>query len=188
MRIVIATNNQNKLKEISKILSDVKLLTLKDVDIDFDVDETGLTFIKNAEKKAREYYELCEIPVIAEDSGLCLVGLNDMPGVFSKRFFEGKSEEEGNQMIIDNLKDINNREAYYIAVYCYYDGVNTVFAEGRTYGIIDDHISGDNGFAYDRIFISKDTGKKMSLMSDNEKAKISHRKRGLEKLRKKINF
>lgn len=119
---------------------------------------------------------------------MCLVGLNDMPGVFSKRFFEGKSEDEGNLMIIDNLKDIDNREAYYIAVYCYYDGINTIFAEGRTYGIIDDHISGDNGFSYDRIFISKDTGKKMSFMSDEEKSKISHRRRGLESLKNKINL
>lgn len=184
-KIVIATNNKNKIKEISQILKldDTELLSLSDLNIDFDVDETGLTFKKNAEKKAVEYYELCKLPVIAEDSGLEIKALNGLPGVFSKRIYEGKSEFEGNEIILDNLKDIKDRSASYVASYCYYDGDKKIFAEGRTYGKIAFEQEGENGFAYDRIFLSDNLNKLLSKATDEEKNSISHRKKGLEKLK-----
>lgn len=188
-KIVIATNNKNKIKEISAILKldDVEFLSLKDLNIDFDVEETGLTFKKNAEKKAIEYYKLCKLPVIAEDSGLEIKSLNGMPGVFSKRIYDGKTEYDGNEIILENLKGENDRTASYVASYCYYDGVKKLFAEGRTFGRIALKQEGENGFAYDKIFISDDFKKLMSMISDEEKNNISHRRRGLDLLKDKIN-
>lgn len=184
-KIVIATNNKNKLKEISQILKldNTELLSLEDLNIDYDVEETGLTFKKNAEKKAIEYYNLCKLPVIAEDSGLEIKALNGLPGVFSKRIYEGKSEFEGNEIILDNLKDIEDRRASYVASYCYYDGSKKIFTEGRTYGKIALKQEEGNGFAYDRIFLSDDLNKLLSKATDKEKNSISHRRRGLEKLK-----
>lgn len=190
MDIVIATNNENKIKEIFQILRESKLdyniKTLKDMNIDYDVEETGLTFEFNAIKKAKEYYQLCNTPVIAEDSGIIIESLDNMPGVFTKRIFEHKTEEEANEIILENLEGHNNRNASYIAVYCYYDGVNTIVAKGETKGYIDSVSSGDNGFAYDRIFYSTELNKKFSEMTDEEKNSISHRKKGLKELFKKI--
>lgn len=187
-KVVIATNNKNKIKEISAILrlDGVEFLSLDDLNIDFDVEETGLTFKKNAEKKAVEYYKVCNLPVIAEDSGLEVKVLNGMPGVFSKRIYDGKTEVDGNEIILENLKDESNRKASYVATYCYYDGVNKIFAEGRTYGSIAYKQAGDNGFAYDKIFISDDLKKLMSMASDEEKNSVSHRRRGLDLLKTKI--
>lgn len=185
-KIVIATNNKNKIKEIKEILLNkgiqAELLTLDEVNIDFDVEETGLTYKKNAEKKALEYYELCKLPVIAEDSGLSITALNGLPGIFSKRVYEHKSEEEGNNIILDNMSDFTNREAKYVATYCYFDGVNKVFANGYVEGKIDTKQTKGNGFAYDNIFICDKYDKPMSLLSDREKNECSHRHYGLENL------
>ena len=189
-KIVIATNNKNKVKEIKSILEkknlNVELLTLSDLNITFDVEETGLTYAKNAEKKAVEYFELCKLPVIAEDSGLSIDALNGLPGIFSKRIYEGKSENEGNEIILENMKGIQNRSASYVATYCYYDGANKIFANGYINGEIDEVQTEGNGFAYDKIFISKDFNKPMSLLTNDEKNGYSHRFFGLSKLIDKL--
>lgn len=185
-KIIIATNNFNKVKEIGAILNsngkgDI-YGTLKSEKIDFDVDETGLTFAQNAIKKAKEYYELCKKPVIAEDSGLCIDAFNGLPGIFSKRIYDGKSELEGNQIILDNLENSKNRNAHYKAVYAYYDGFNLIVTEGTMEGYITQDIAGENGFAYDKIFYSTELEKRVAEASDEEKKLCSHRRRGLEKL------
>ena len=190
MEIVIATNNENKVKEISNILKldNIVLKSLKDEGICYDVEETGLTFAQNAIKKAKEYYALCNKPVIAEDSGLCIEEFNGFPGVFSKRLYEGKTEEEGNKIILEDCKDITNRCASLVAVYTYYDGVNLFTAIGEMHGDIMYDIAGDNGFSYDKIFYSYDLKKRLSEVSDYEKNKVSHRKRGLDKLKKVLEL
>lgn len=190
MKIVIATNNKRKIKEIKEILkeisSDLELLTLEDVGINYDVEETGLSFEKNSIKKAKEYYELCKIPVIAEDSGLCIEAFNNLPGIFSKRIFGNKTDEELNNIIIENMKGVENRNAKFEAFYTYYDGKNIITSVGYIDGKILDTISGENGFSYDKIFYSNELNKRLSECTNEEKNSISHRRYGLKKIFKKI--
>lgn len=194
-RIVIATNNKNKIKEIEKVINQmnikVQLLTLKDLNIDYDVEETGLTFAQNSKKKALEYFNLCNLPVITEDSGLCINVFNGLPGVFSKRMYENpniSSEEEDlkrNEIILENLSGYfykEDRQAKYIAFLTYFDGNNMVTAIGSTEGYITKEISGDNGFSYDKIFYSNELKKKLSYATEIEKNSVSHRGKALKKL------
>lgn len=187
-KLLIATHNKNKIKEIKNILNleDVELLTLSDINIDFDVEETGETFEENARKKAVEYFELSKLPVLAEDSGLSINSLGGYPGVYSKRIYEGKSEEYGNKLILEKLKGIEDRTASYVAHYCYYDGVNEIHTTGITTGSIQFAIEGENGFSYDKIFKSDDLNKLFSMATDEEKNSVSHRYRGLKQLKDKL--
>lgn len=194
--LLLGTNNQNKVKEFNEIFKslDIKLVTLKDININIDVEETGTTFEENALLKAKGIYEsqtsLVKLPVIAEDTGLCIDALGGEPGVRSKRFYEdeGKTEHEGNLMIIDKLKDVplKCRTARYITVLCFYDGTNTIIAEGRSEGFIANKEIGTNGFAYDPIFISSDYNKTFGELSDEEKNSVSHRKKGIMNLLEKV--
>lgn len=106
-KIVVTTNNKNKLKEIKDILSisGVEFLTLKDIGIDLDVEEDMLTLKLNAEKKAKEYYQACKLPVISEDMELFIDALDNMPGVHSKRWLDG-TDEDRNKGILYNLNGV----------------------------------------------------------------------------------
>ena len=109
--ILIATNNQGKVKEIKKILKDYKLLTLKDVNCQIEVEEDGKTFEENAIKKAKEISKITNLPCIADDSGICIEILDNWPGVHTARFL-GKeaTAQERNQAILDRLKDKHGTE------------------------------------------------------------------------------
>ena len=188
--IVIATNNQEKVREIKKILelNNTNLLTLKESNIDLDVEENYLTLELNAIKKAKEYYSFCKKPVIAEDSGLFVEALDGLPGVFSKRWLDG-SDYDRNKGILENMSHLektHERMAYLTSCFTYYDGVNLITATGNCGGHIDFVISGENGFAYDKIFIHC-TGKKLSHMTEEEKNNISQRKNALLKLKDKLS-
>ncbi|HCL4480130.1 TPA: RdgB/HAM1 family non-canonical purine NTP pyrophosphatase [Clostridium botulinum] len=184
MIFVIATNNKNKVKELEKIINipGVELKTLKSVGVNFDIDETGATLEENSKLKAKEYFKLCSLPVIAEDSGLMIESLDGYPGVYSKRVYEGKTDRQSNEMILDKMRNIKNRTAKYIAVYTYFDGINTIVAEGIIEGSITKEIIGTNGFAYDPIFLSKTYDKTFGELTDEEKNSISHRRDGINKL------
>lgn len=187
-KIVVATNNKNKLKEIKDILSisGVEFLTLKDIGIDLDVEEDMLTLKLNAEKKAKEYYQACKLPVISEDMGLFIDALDNMPGVHSKRWLDG-TDEDRNKGILYNLNGVEKkfRTARYISCFSFFDGINLITCKGTCEGIIDDKISGENGFAYDKIFIHE-SGRKISEMTDSEKNSISQRKNGLLNLKSEL--
>lgn len=145
-----------------------------------------LTISLNSEKKALEYFNICKIPVIAEDTGLFVKDLDNLPGVFSKRWLDG-SDNDRNLAIINNLNKIPNssRAASYKSSFSYYDGIKMITVEGVCNGTIDTKISGQNGFAYDSIFIHS-SGKKISEMSLSEKNKISQRNDALKKLKEKF--
>lgn len=187
-QIVVATNNKNKLKEIKDILSidGVEFLTLEDVGIDLDVEENMLTLKLNAEKKAKEYYEVCKLPVISEDMGLFVDALDNMPGVHSKRWLDG-TDEDRNEGILSNLVGIEAhlRTARYMSCFSFFDGTNLITCKGTCEGFIDTVISGDNGFAYDKIFIHE-SGKKISDMTVLQKNDISHRMDGLVNLKNEL--
>lgn len=190
--IVIATTDIEKANKISRTLNmeKVTFLTLNDLGITDSIKGTGLTLIKNVEKKAEEYYSLCKMAVITEESGLCIDCLNGLPGVFSKQIYEDNGGYEANKTILDNLKGEINRDASYITHYCYYDGYNKIFAQGKTIGTIAFDQDSHNGDGYDKIFISKELGVRLSELSNEKKSLLSHRAKGLNNLKKllKIHF
>ena len=121
-KIVVATNNINKLKEIKEIFKEYELLSLKDINCNIEVEEDGKTFEENAKKKAGEIAKITNLPVLADDSGLCIKALNDWPGVYTDRFLgENATSEQKNQAILDKMKNLKEkrtiRKQYYVKTF-----------------------------------------------------------------------
>lgn len=184
-KIVVASGNAGKIKEFRAILKDYEILSVKDLGISFDVEETGETFYDNALIKARALYDICGMPTVADDSGLCVEALDGAPGVYSARY-SGGGDAENNKKLLAALADKTNRRAYFESCIVYYDGKNTVSATGRTYGVIATAAKGDGGFGYDPLFVSDDLGKTFGLASEQEKNGVSHRARALAALCEKL--
>ncbi len=186
MEIVFASNNKGKLKEIRAILDDVKIVSLGDLNIDIDVVEDCDTFYGNALKKAREIYEVVGIPVIADDSGLCIEGLDNFPGVLTHRFLgEDATDTDRNNYLISETNKIDNRKASFICEIVYYDGVNTLSSRGILEGVIAKFARGDYGFGFDKILELPNT-KTVGELTDEEKNEVSARKEALVKIKEKI--
>ncbi|MDM7273830.1 RdgB/HAM1 family non-canonical purine NTP pyrophosphatase [Sulfurihydrogenibium azorense] len=198
MKILVATTNEGKLREIKSILSglDIELLSLKDMDKVIDVEEDKETFLENAIKKATTYANFYKIPVIAEDSGLEVDALEGYPGVYSARFYSidygGKIEDEtlskdekNNLKLLKLLEGKQNRKGRYKTVVVYYDPEKAVgiWTEGVCEGEIGKKPEGSGGFGYDPIFIPKGYDKTMAQLPPEEKNKISHRGKALNKLK-----
>lgn len=187
-KIVIATNNQGKLKEIEQILNEYELLTLKDVNCKIEVEEDQDTFEENSLKKAKEVSEFIEMPCIADDSGLCIDILNGWPGVYTARFLgENATPEQRNEAILEKMKDLKGeeRKARVECVVTYYEKGKVMIGRGEIEGKIAKSPRGENGFGFDPIF-ELENGKTYAELTKEEKNKISHRKRALENLKKQL--
>lgn len=186
--ILIATNNQGKVKEIKEILKDYKLLTLKDVNCQIEVEEDGKTFEENAKKKAKEISKITNLPCIADDSGICIEILDNWPGVHTARFL-GKeaTAQERNQAILDRLKDKHGteRNVKFVCVIAYASNDKVFTTKGEISGKIANKPKGKNGFGFDSIF-ELDSGKTLAELTDKEKNNLSSRKLALEKLKEKL--
>ncbi len=178
-QIVIASNNAGKLAEFREMLNGYTVLSPKELDLDFDVDETGETFFDNALLKARALYELCGLPALADDSGLCVDALGGAPGVYSARY-SGGTDRDNIDKLLRELKGNPNRAAHFVSCIVYYDGERTLDAVGETHGQITKEPQGDGGFGYDPIFYSDDLKKTFGVASSEEKNKVSHRARALK--------
>ena len=184
--MIVATNNEGKLKEIKDILSDYELFSLKDKNIDVEVEEDQDTFYGNAYKKAKDIYEIVREPVISDDSGLCIDVLDNWPGVLTHRFLgENSTKDERNDYILEKMKEKTNRSAKVICNIVYYDGEHIIYGEGILSGKISLEKRGDNGFGFDQIFELED-GRTLGELSSKEKNKISARYLALVDLKKKI--
>lgn len=190
-KLLVATGNQGKLKEIREILSDIEVLGLSDVGIECDVEETGTTFAENAYIKAFEVSERTGLPVLADDSGLEVEALGGRPGVYSARFAgEHATDDENVNKLLAELKDVpkDKRGARFACAMC------LIFPDGRKIetfgtscpGIIVDRKRGENGFGYDPVFFAPEYGKSFSEMTMEEKNKVSHRKAALAALSEKL--
>lgn len=184
--IVVATSNQGKLREYKLMLEPLgyKVISLKDINMTLDVEETGSTFEENSLIKAR--YIAKQLPdkiVIADDSGLEIHGLNGFPGIYSARFMEGSSYNEKNLAIIEKMKDLKDRTANFTTVISLvnFDENDRTFS-GKAFGHIEREIEGNNGFGYDPIFYSDDLNKTFGNSTNQEKSSISHRGKALVKL------
>lgn len=177
MDIVIATNNIDKIKEYNEILSPLgfNCLSLKDLNIVCDPEETGLSFKENALIKAKEIAKFTNKVVLADDSGLVVDAYPDLLGIYSHRFLENEPYTIKNSALIDMLKD-KVKTARYVCVIALLNYNNEdLFFEGICEGYISDVAKGNNGFGYDPIFIPVGYNKTMGEISSEEKHKISHR-------------
>ena len=183
MKLAIATNNQHKLQEIRAILGDSfeELLSLKDLGIDVDVEETGTTLEENALIKARAILALSGIATLADDTGLMVDALNGAPGVYSARYAgEEHNDAKNRALLLKNLDGVKDRSAHFATVIalCYPDG-KTLTASGRVNGEILLSERGTEGFGYDSLFFSTELGKTFAEASQAEKNSVSHRGRAL---------
>lgn len=174
--LVIASNNQGKIREIRSIIDELSLLSLKDIGFDQEIPEPFHTFEENALTKAQTIYQFCEKNVFADDSGICANALNGEPGVFSARFAGLPSDDEKNlQKLLAELDDKDNRSAYYKAVICLIWNGEPYFFEGVCNGTIIEEKRGDGGFGYDPIFVPDGYDQTFAELPLEVKNVISHR-------------
>lgn len=184
MKVILASNNKNKIKEIKKMFenSDIEIVGLKDVAFYDEIEENGKTFTENALIKAKTIYDIYKIPVISDDSGIEVDALNGKPGVYSARW-SGYGDEANNDKLLEELKGSSNRKANYACVVCYYNGPKEFkFFEGKCYGTIGYERKGEGGFGYDPLFILENSNKTMAEITMEEKNKISHRSIAIKQL------
>jgi XTP/dITP diphosphohydrolase len=184
MKIVFATNNENKLREIRNVLRDnFDLLSLKDIDLDQDIPENEPDLEGNAMYKARFINDLSGLNVFADDTGLEIEALNGAPGVHSARFAGEKKDFEANiEKVLFLLQGITNRKARFRTVIALIiDGKEFLF-EGLIYGEIINERTGTGGFGYDPIFVADGHTLTFAEMSLEEKNRISHRAIAFRKL------
>jgi XTP/dITP diphosphohydrolase len=179
--LLLATSNLHKLEEFRAILYDIpfRLLSLRDLQLDIDVEETGTTFAENAEIKACTYARLSNIFTLADDSGLEIDMLDGAPGVRSARYLgSGISYDERFRVILEHLKGlpVNQRTARFRCVIALTEPLGDIrMAEGVVEGVIADRPRGTNGFGYDPIFYIPELGKTFAELAPEYKNRISHR-------------
>ncbi len=185
-KVVIATNNPGKIKEIKEILKDYEILTLKDMNCEIEVEEDQDTFEGNAMKKAKEIANVLKMPVIADDSGLCIDILKGWPGVHTARFLgENATQEQRNNAILEKMKKEQKRTARVICCMAYYEDGNFILGKGEVEGKIATKKRGKNGFGFDEIF-ELPNGKTFAELTLDEKNQISHRKLALQDLKENL--
>lgn len=186
-KLVMATNNENKLREVRQILSPlgITVISQKDAGADVNPDENGSTFSENAYIKAKAVYDIVKLPVIADDSGLCVDYLGGNPGVHSARYAHKGMECE---KLLDEMKNVpeSERSAKFCCVISFIDenGENNLVS-GECSGFIGFEKRGTNGFGYDPVFMYGD--KSFAEISSDEKNKISHRAKALESFYNLLN-
>lgn len=190
MKILLSTSNQDKLKELKKILGeDFEILLKSDFNLDnFDIIEDGKTLEENAYKKAKALYDKTKLNVLADDTGLFVDVLEGRPGVFSARYAgEDGNYEANNQKLLKemkNYKNISERKAHFKTVLCFISENEEVhYIEGRLDGFIGFEKRGKNGFGYDPLFVLEND-KTLAEITNEEKNKISHRSRALSNFKK----
>lgn len=191
-KIIFATSNQGKMKEIREILKNCncEISSLKDEGIDVDIVEDGETFEENALIKASTIMKMTDAIVLADDSGLEVDYLNKEPGIYSARYLgENVSQEEKNKYILDKLEGIDDkyRTARFVcSIACAIPGQERFTVRGTMEGQIAHSIAGENGFGYDPIFYVEEYNKTVAELNSEEKNKISHRGRALRLMKDKL--
>lgn len=188
MKLLLCTQNENKIKEIKEALKDfpLKLVSLKDLKDFEDIEETGQTFKENALLKAKYYAKKHNLKALADDTGLEVVSLNMRPGVYSSRY--AKDDKAKISKMLLELNEITNRDAQFRTIIALYNPLNEkeVYFEGILKGTITYEPKGTEGFGYDPIFYLPELNKTLAQISLNEKSNISHRGIALKKLKEYI--
>ncbi len=186
-KLVIASNNQGKLREINTLLEPLAIKAVPQSDFNAgEVDEPYATFVENALTKARHASRCSGLPALADDSGICVSALGGAPGVTSARYAgEPKSDERNNLKLIETLKNQSDRRAYYYCVIVlvrHADDPQPIIVDGSWYGEIVDQPRGKGGFGYDPHFFLSEFGKTSAELSAEQKNRISHRGQALARL------
>lgn len=184
MKLIFCSHNKKKKEEIKPLLpASIELLSLDDLNYHQEIEETALSFHGNAEIKAKTIYDQFGVASFGDDSGLEVEVLNNEPGVFSARYAGNhKNDEDNMDLLLKNLESENNRKACFKTVICLVLDGKSYFFEGVIHGTIRKQRSGTNGFGYDPIFEPENLGKTFAEMSLEEKNKLSHRARAIEKM------
>ena len=184
MKIVFATNNPNKLKEIQSLIpKEIEIISLKEIGCTEDIPETGNTLLANALQKAQYIKDNFNYDCFADDTGLEIDELNGAPGVYSARYAGPERNAKANMnKVLDELKGKKNRKAQFrTAIALILKGEEHLF-EGKVEGYISKDKQGNEGFGYDPIFIPENDKRSFAQMSMEEKGAISHRGRAVKKL------
>lgn len=184
-KLIVASNNKGKIKEIKEILKDVyEIVPMGEAGFNEEIEENGSTFFENALIKAKAVSEALGVNALADDSGLCVDALGGAPGIYSARFSGIHGDDAANRKKLlselKNLKNPDERKARFVSSVVLYkrDG-EVVSGMGETHGIIGFKEEGENGFGYDSLFVSDDLGKSFGVATAEEKNAVSHRKRAL---------
>jgi XTP/dITP diphosphohydrolase len=184
-RLVVATTNAGKIREVSLALSDLPDWNVESLPELPEIEETGTTFLENAELKAAHYSTFLEDLTLADDSGLCVMALDGRPGLHSARY--ASSTEERNDRLLKELSDLGKNADRSAAFYCAFAvaraGKIVWKVQTELQGHITEAPAGDFGFGYDPIFLVPEYGKTLAQMSPNEKNQASARGKALRELR-----
>lgn len=178
MKLVLASQNKGKLKEMQAILGElgIEVVLQSELGLAVDVEETGTTFAENATLKAKAVMEASGLPAIADDSGLCVDWLQGAPGIYSARYGGVDSDEERNQLLLNNMKGALDRSAHFHAdIVCCFPNGDILNTAGDIFGTIAYAPNGEGGFGYDPIFFVPEKRKTFSQLTAEEKNEISHR-------------
>lgn len=176
MKVVFATNNPNKLKEIRAVLTNVEVLSLADINIDTEIPEDHETLQENALQKAQFIYDRSNIPCFADDTGLEVDALDGRPGVYSARYAGPDCSSEDNMdLLLKEMQNVEDRSARFRTVIAFTDGNIQKYFEGQVAGVILKEKSGSKGFGYDPLFTPMGYEISFAEMSQDEKNRISHR-------------
>lgn len=192
MKLILASNNAKKLKELKAILSDmdVELLSQREAGCDFEVDETGVTFAENAYLKAKAVHDVTGETVIADDSGLMVEALNGEPGVYSARYAPGgheASDKEKYEYLLSKMENMEHRTAKFVTnICCIFPNGDIIRTEGECRGEILKIPEGEGGFGYDPVFRPEGFDTSMAVLGPAVKNRISHRANALREFRKKL--
>ena len=187
MRLVLASRNPHKLRELEPLLAPHELEPLPD-DLELPA-ETGETFADNALIKARAVAQATGKPTLADDSGIAAVALGGRPGVRSARYAgEHATDEDNLAKLLREVPGDGDRRVAYVCALAYVNGGEELLVEGRCEGILASEPRGSGGFGYDPAFVpaDHDSGRTMAELSPEEKDAISHRGRAARALREKL--
>ncbi len=188
--LLLATSNPHKLEEFCALFSDLpwRLLSLKDLQLDTEVEEMGTTFAQNAELKARAYAHVSGMLSLADDSGLVIDALGGAPGIQSARYLGRESSyEERFRRILEQLKGLPTEQRaarFRCAIALAEPSGYTRIVDGVIEGVIADSPRGEHGFGYDPIFLLPELGKTLAELAPELKNRISHRARAAQSARK----
>ena len=191
MTFIIATNNEKKLVELSRILNPlgIRALSAKEAGVSLEeVEETGITFEENARLKARAALQKTGMPAVADDSGLMVDALNGEPGVYSARYGgEGATDTQKNEKLLKNMENVPQEERtarFVSAVCCLFPDGREIMVRGECEGSIAYAPKGEGGFGYDPIFLVGE--RSYAELAPEEKDAVSHRGRALRKLSEEL--
>lgn len=182
MELILATHNQHKVKELQKMLPEVTLKSLSDINFTKEIQENGRSFEENACIKSKTIYNQTHKNILSDDSGLVIPALDGEPGIYSARYAGTGDDNDNIKKVLSKMKNIQKREAYFVCVLSLIiNGAIHIF-EGKCEGFILTAPTKSNGFGYDPIFKPKGYTQSFAEMNPDIKNKISHRAVAANKL------